>query len=372
MATKQQVLGKIADLLKDINSQFDDLEKDSVAGDSLKADLFEATVSYFAANVAVYNKLQKIETEASAHPAGESDKPEEPDESTELDELDNSDTGTDDSEEIAFTPSSAESSFEASTDVLETDMPTGTDIPNGNHDEEQVDDDEELTGTDDHGGAAEVKMEPGESTNEDSIPDQGDDDTLAWETGLAENEEEGIAVKKSNEETPVSNEHPQEPSAEVDSDNEKTVGADEGTDHPVSEEVVISEKAVEVEAAHTSLPSAGDDDEKSTRALSLNERLSAQRKAGGSINPLAAAKNEGDRISDIKSAISLNDKLLFIKDLFNGYSLAYSEAIELLNRYDDFAAADGFLQTNYAQKNNWADKPETVDKLYAILRKRFG
>ena len=86
----------------------------------------------------------------------------------------------------------------------------------------------------------------------------------------------------------------------------------------------------------------------------------------------AAARGEAERVSDIKSAISLNDKLLFIKDLFNGYSLAYSEAIELLNRYDDFSAADSFLKTNYAAKNNWADKPETVDKLYAVLRKRFG
>jgi hypothetical protein len=77
-------------------------------------------------------------------------------------------------------------------------------------------------------------------------------------------------------------------------------------------------------------------------------------------------------VLDIKTAINLNDKLLFIKDLFNGYSLAYSEAVELLNRFDNFAEADAFLQSNYALKNGWSEKPQTVEKLYAILRKRFG
>ena len=77
-------------------------------------------------------------------------------------------------------------------------------------------------------------------------------------------------------------------------------------------------------------------------------------------------------ISDLKAIISLNDKLLFIKDLFNGYSLAYSEAIELVNRYDSFEAADNFLKHNYAIKNKWESKPETVEKFYELLSRRFA
>ncbi|SEL27407.1 hypothetical protein [Parapedobacter koreensis] len=142
----------------------------------------------------------------------------------------------------------------------------------------------------------------------------------------------------------------------------------------VVNEVTIAEKEVSLGASD--LPAAPvSEPEKAARPLTLNELISAQRKAGTTgANSLFAARRGGDseRITDIKSAISLNDKLLFIKDLFNGYSLAYSEAIELLNRYDDFASADAFLQTNYAEKNRWSEKQPTVDKLYAILRKRFG
>ena len=74
---------------------------------------------------------------------------------------------------------------------------------------------------------------------------------------------------------------------------------------------------------------------------------------------------------DLKSAITLNDKMLFIKELFNGYNLAYSEALEILNRFDSFEAADNFLLKNYALKNKWADKQEVVDKFYAILNRRY-
>ncbi|WP_293955552.1 MULTISPECIES: hypothetical protein [unclassified Sphingobacterium] len=109
------------------------------------------------------------------------------------------------------------------------------------------------------------------------------------------------------------------------------------------------------------------------RPLTLNEIISQQKQAGVQ-NRVYQVNQSGsnDKLTDIKTGISLNDKLLFIKDLFNGYSLAYSEAIELLNRFTSYAEADAFLQTNYAIKNRWADKPNTVEKLYNVLRRRFS
>ncbi|RZM27128.1 MAG: hypothetical protein EOO88_14515 [Pedobacter sp.] len=73
----------------------------------------------------------------------------------------------------------------------------------------------------------------------------------------------------------------------------------------------------------------------------------------------------------MKSAINLNQKLLYIKDLFNGYNLAYAEVIDILNKMPDFKTADNFLQANYAVKNNWASKPGTVEQFYELLRLRF-
>ncbi len=91
------------------------------------------------------------------------------------------------------------------------------------------------------------------------------------------------------------------------------------------------------------------------------------------------AKTRGENINattnvvvkDLKQAINLNDKLLYIKDLFNGYNLAYAEAIDLANKLPNFEAADNFFQKNYAAKNNWAEKQGTVDKFYELLNQRF-
>ncbi|MFC3559739.1 hypothetical protein [Pedobacter jamesrossensis] len=77
-------------------------------------------------------------------------------------------------------------------------------------------------------------------------------------------------------------------------------------------------------------------------------------------------------VADLKQAINLNEKLLFIKDLFSGYNMAYSEAIDIVNKMTSFEAADSFLQNNYAAKNNWAAKQNTVDQFYELLNRRFS
>lgn len=135
-------------------------------------------------------------------------------------------------------------------------------------------------------------------------------------------------------------------------------------------EVVEETKEIIIEEKVTPIV----EEETASRPLTLNEIISQQKKAGvqSRVYEVNNGGNSSAQIKDIKSIISLNDKLLFIKDLFNGYSLAYSEAVELLNRCNDYAEADAFLQTNYAVKNKWVEKPTTVDKLYELLRKRFA
>ena len=101
-----------------------------------------------------------------------------------------------------------------------------------------------------------------------------------------------------------------------------------------------------------------------TYKATLNDLLAKSRSTN--VNTTNTAK-----ISDLKQAINLNDKLLYIKDLFNGYNLAYAEAIDLANKLPDFESVDNFFQKNYAVKNNWTAKQATVDKFYELLNQRF-
>ncbi|HZX57614.1 MAG TPA: hypothetical protein VFE54_02770 [Mucilaginibacter sp.] len=103
--------------------------------------------------------------------------------------------------------------------------------------------------------------------------------------------------------------------------------------------------------------------------LTINQMMSAKlHKASDK----AAEHPHVQPVADLKQVITLNDKLLYIKDLFNGYNLAYSEAIDILNRFSKFEEADNFLKTNYAVKNHWDSKQATVDKFYALLERRYA
>lgn len=161
----------------------------------------------------------------------------------------------------------------------------------------------------------------------------------------------------------------QEPTSNVVVEDERQVFV------PKVEEAVepAEEPTLEEVAASIEQESVPQQEDVSSRPLSINELIQQQKMAGKNLTQqFNTSTTRSERVLDVKAAISLNDKLLFIKDLFNGYSLAYSEAIELLNRFDNFAEADAFLQSNYALKNGWSEKPQTVEKLYGVLRKRFG
>ncbi len=111
------------------------------------------------------------------------------------------------------------------------------------------------------------------------------------------------------------------------------------------------------------------EEEQKEETLTINQRISAQLKNAGS---RGTEHLQAHSIADLRQAITLNDKLLYIKDLFNGYNLAYSEAIDILNRFNSFDEADKFLKTNYATKNNWESKQATTDKFYKLLRRRYS
>lgn len=108
------------------------------------------------------------------------------------------------------------------------------------------------------------------------------------------------------------------------------------------------------------------DERKTETKPSLNDVLAANQTSNRGLN-----HHLQENIVSLKSSISLNDKLLYIKDLFNGYNLAYAEAIEIVDKMPNFDSADNFLQKNYAAKNNWSEKQATVDRFYLLLNRRF-
>ncbi|MBW4888716.1 hypothetical protein KXQ82_03280 [Mucilaginibacter sp. HMF5004] len=150
-------------------------------------------------------------------------------------------------------------------------------------------------------------------------------------------------------------------------DDEEATAVEEVSVNAVEETsiVTVAEEIPVVEPVKET-PKETVKEEPSKPASTINQIIAAQM-----ANPRLADQFDLPEIKDIKSAINLNDKLLYVKDLFNGYSMAYGEAIEILNRFNKFDEADTFLKNNYVKKNNWESKQATADKFYTLLRRRY-
>lgn len=400
MANKEQLHRKIGDLLVEINEIYSTLHDTNEEGDTLSVDLFEATVHYLSAHVSLYHKMVKTEQRESAEvsfgtQADEvavdlnqvEDGPEEADQ--DLITHDVAVKTNDPDGDVVFTPITAEEESD-SPEIEEQEVETDG-VSDNEDDEEEIEhpdtasDEQEVSSQDDD-TAAEADTEEGSGSiedegdvdwedDEDDDDDEGDEDNDDDDDGEGDEDveeayyEDDDYLALEDEGAGVGEEPGDTSDAAASRDTEVSGGEPLDENGEVSQEVVIEEK--EVSLPESDVTPVDQVPEAPARPMSINEILAAQLK-GAKTTQATRISGRPERLGDIKTAISLNDKLLFIKDLFNGYSLAYSEAIELLNRYDDLGAAKDFLQSNYATKNNWSAKPDTVDKLYTILEKRFG
>ena len=95
-----------------------------------------------------------------------------------------------------------------------------------------------------------------------------------------------------------------------------------------------------------------------------------------------------DKLSDVKAAekkslndklksggltIGLNDKLAFIKHLFDGKNEDYERVVSQLNTMSNFKEANTFIETTVKPDyNSWVDKDEYVERFLEIVDSRFN
>jgi len=76
----------------------------------------------------------------------------------------------------------------------------------------------------------------------------------------------------------------------------------------------------------------------------------------------------GRKIPDLEKAISLNEKFVFIKELFGGNARQYSQAVAKLNTMKDIDEALNLIQTEYSW---WDSKDMTVKSFMDLIRRRY-
>jgi hypothetical protein len=73
---------------------------------------------------------------------------------------------------------------------------------------------------------------------------------------------------------------------------------------------------------------------------------------------------------DLKMSIGINDKFLFINELFEGNPSGYSEAIEKLNAAGEMAAAEQIL-ADFSRQYDWKDSSEAYKRLKNIVKQKY-
>lgn len=76
-------------------------------------------------------------------------------------------------------------------------------------------------------------------------------------------------------------------------------------------------------------------------------------------------------IEDLRSAIPLNLKFLFINDLFKQNAEAFQTAIEKINQSDDLEEAMIYIKSNLISTYGWSIEDKNVEQFLDLVERRF-
>ena len=77
-------------------------------------------------------------------------------------------------------------------------------------------------------------------------------------------------------------------------------------------------------------------------------------------------------VRDLRKAIGVNDRFLFINELFRGDEVAYERSIKTINSFSIFAEAEYWIQRELKVKNGWDAGNEMVAQFFQLVKRRFS
>lgn len=77
-------------------------------------------------------------------------------------------------------------------------------------------------------------------------------------------------------------------------------------------------------------------------------------------------------VRDLKKAISINDRYLFINHLFRGDENMYERSIKTINGFNIFAEAQYWIKRELKVKMSWSDENPTVQLFDQLVKRRFA
>lgn len=97
---------------------------------------------------------------------------------------------------------------------------------------------------------------------------------------------------------------------------------------------------------------------------SINDRLKENR-----IELMHSLKDAP--IRDLRKGIGINDRFVFISELFRGDEPMYERSIKTINSFNIYPEAEYWMNRELKIKLGWDDTRETVKHFYQLVKRRF-
>lgn len=105
-------------------------------------------------------------------------------------------------------------------------------------------------------------------------------------------------------------------------------------------------------------------DIKKNEDIPVNEKIAPDSES-------VADKLKQQPVSDLSSAIGVNERFLFTNELFGGDSVIYNDAVTYLNSLKSIVEANSYIESNFHRKYNWDIGSDAVIAFMELLNKRF-
>lgn len=103
----------------------------------------------------------------------------------------------------------------------------------------------------------------------------------------------------------------------------------------------------------------------SETASSLNDRLNEKR-----TELMETLKDEP--IKDLRKAIGINDRYIFIQELFRGDESMYDRCVKTINGFSIFPEAEYWMNRELIVKLGWNEEDTIVRNFYSLVKRRFS
>ena len=106
---------------------------------------------------------------------------------------------------------------------------------------------------------------------------------------------------------------------------------------------------------------------KKEKPLTLNDQIAKKEE-----KTILADLHKKKKIDNIKSNLSINQKFMFVNQLFGGNSDDFNKVIDFLDNCSSQAEAMDFINKNYLKKNNWKKDSIEVKEFIEVIAKKYG